>query len=304
MQLRHLNTFVAIVESGTLTSAAHRLFKTQGAVSHDLRALEQELGVDLLVRTGQRVQLTQGGAALFPLARELLQRVRDVELSMSRVRTGEGAVARIGALPSIAPAMLELIVEYQAQGEAIRFVLLDEPPNMLIESLREGTLDIVVGETQLDDELFSTTLGTELLYVVVSANDPLAGHSEVRPGDVLEKPFIGFCRDFGSGQKAEEFFRTAGRYPAPIVEVQNYVLMKELIRRGLGFGVMPASTLRDDGDLVALPTNPRLERRLVVLRGASRRLPPSILRFYDYLCESWRPAQAVIRRADRSGAAA
>lgn len=304
MQLRHLNTFVAIVESGTLTAAADRLFKTQGAVSHDLRSLERELGVELIDRSGQRVRLTAAGEVLLPHAYELLQRVRDVESTMAGVRRGESGVVRVGTLPSTASSLLQLIVDYHGVDPDCRFILMDEPPYVLLDSLREGRLDILLAEPQLDDQLLSTALGTELLFVVVAATDPLARMREVRPSDVLEKPFIGFCRDFGSGQKAEEFFRAVGRYPAPLVEVQNYRLMKDLIRRGLGFGVMPASTVDGETDLVAIRTNPRLERRLVAIRRTSRQLPPAILRFYDYLCECWQPSAAVVRLPEREGTAA
>ncbi len=64
MEVRHMRTFVAIAEAGALTRAAERLFKTQGAVSNDVKALEQSLGVELIDRSGQRVKLTTAGAAL------------------------------------------------------------------------------------------------------------------------------------------------------------------------------------------------------------------------------------------------
>jgi DNA-binding transcriptional LysR family regulator len=121
MELRHLTTFLAIVDSGTLTGAARGLYKTQGAVSQDLKMLEAELGVQLIDRSGQRVKLTPAGTALFPLASQVVHGVRKVEIEMSRVKRGEREVVRVGALPSLSLNVSQFLLSYREDNPGLRW---------------------------------------------------------------------------------------------------------------------------------------------------------------------------------------
>jgi hypothetical protein len=133
MELRHLTTFLAIVDSGTLTGAAKTLYKTQGAVSQDLKMLESELGVTLIDRSGQRVRLTPAGTALFPLASQVVHGVRKVEIEMSRVKRGEREVVRVGTLPSLALSVSRFLLYYRSSQPGLRFLLFTELQSTLMD---------------------------------------------------------------------------------------------------------------------------------------------------------------------------
>src|SRR5262245_24733128 len=121
MQLRHLKTFLTIVDEGTLTAAASALFKTQAAVSQDLKALETGLGLELVDRSGQRVQLTQAGQVLVPMARRLIGELTEVEAEMERIRAGESPIVRIACLPSVAMQVAEVLASYAGQHPDVRW---------------------------------------------------------------------------------------------------------------------------------------------------------------------------------------
>ncbi|HZV74092.1 MAG TPA: LysR family transcriptional regulator [Conexibacter sp.] len=289
MNLRHLTTFVTIVESGTLTEAARRLYKTQGAVSHDLKELESALGLALIDRSGQRIQLTAAGETLLPVVTDVLRRVREVELVGRKLRQGELGVVRVGTLPSLGSFVLEHLTDFQRSHPDVRFTLFTELQTVLADWLADGRLDLVLAQPELSSRLETHPLDTEEAFVVVPADDPLAQQETVSPEDIGERSFIGFVRDLQSTRLAEEFFRPLGRYPDPAIEVEDFRLMSELIRQRLGIGLMPASALVAEAprDLVGLRPSPPLSRPLVLLTDVRQRDASSVVALREHLLEHW-----------------
>ena len=111
MDTRFLESFVAVVEQGSLAEAARRLNLTSAAVAQRIRALENEIGVRLLFRSGRTVRPTQSGAAILVHARDFLGHVRDLKsIAANDAPSGElrlGAVqsAKAGLLPNILSGM-------------------------------------------------------------------------------------------------------------------------------------------------------------------------------------------------------
>ncbi len=287
MQLRHLNTFVAITEEGTLTAAAERLYKTQGAVSHDLKSLEAECGLQLIDRSGQRIRLTAAGEALLPHARELVRRVHDLELMTQRYRQGELAdVIRVGALSSLAPRVLDRTIDFREANPEASFTFYSEVRGVLVSWLRDGTLDLAVAEAGVESDLRATVAGRDDLLVVLPPGDPFAGRDHVASKDLLDRPMVGFTRELGSSQLAARFFMSVGRYPTPVVELNDSRLMKSLIRRGVGYGLMPRSTVRDDPELVTVEPKPVLQRQIAILQPRNRVDDLVVSRVRDFLVET------------------
>lgn len=287
MQLRHLNTFVAITEEGTLTAAAERLYKTQGAVSHDLKSLEAECGLQLIDRSGQRIRLTAAGEALLPHARELVRRVHDLELVVQRHRQGDLAdVIRVGTLSSLAEKVLDRTIDFRQGNPEASFTFYSEVRSVLIAWLRDGTLDLAVAESGVESDLQATVVGRDDLLVALPPSDPLAGREHVTPKDLIGRPLVGFTRELGSSQLAVRFFMSVGRYPSPVVELNDSRLMKSLIRRGVGYGLMPRSTVQDDDELVTIPPKPVLQRQIAILQPRHRVDDLVISKVRDFLVET------------------
>src|SRR3954469_507874 len=110
MELRHFEYFVAVAEERSFTRAAARLHVVQSGVSAVIKALERELGAELLERTSKRVALTDAGEALLPRARAALDAARAARGAVDEVRGGVRGTVRIGTLTSVGmidvPALL------------------------------------------------------------------------------------------------------------------------------------------------------------------------------------------------------
>ncbi len=290
MQLRHVETFLAILDAGTLTAAATRLYKTQAAVSQDLKALESTLGLELVDRSGQRVTLTGAGRAFAPMARRLLGEVADTQAEMARIRAGDRPVLRLGCLPSLAPRVCALVGDFSAAHPQIRWSLITALRGALIDGVRGAQYDLVICEGQPDDEIANVPLNREPLRVVLPAGHPLAGRSALRPADLAGVPYIGLARGMGATVEAQRFFTSGGNPPTPVAEVNDTRLVLDLVVRLNGFGIVPASALHDDvaaGPVTAVLTDPPLVRQLSLAHLDGRTLPPAVRGFADYLVERW-----------------
>lgn len=284
MELRHLITFVAITEEGTLTAAAQRLYKTQGAVSHDLKTFESQCGLQLIDRSGQRIQLTAAGEALLPHARELVRRVHDVEVVTQRFRRGELAdVIRVGTLSSLSRTVLDAAVDFHRDSADAAFTFYSEVRGMLVNWLRDGTLDLAVAEPGVESDIEATVVGRDDMIVVLPPGDPLGSRSHLTPKALLDRPLIGFTRELGASQLTSRFFMSVGRYPPPVVELNDAGLMKQLIRRGVGYALMPRSAVRDESELVTVSPKPALPREIAILRPRDRVDSVIVREFHDHL---------------------
>lgn len=298
MQLRHVETFLAILDAGTLTAAAGRLYKTQAAVSQDLKALESGLGLELLDRSGQRVSLTEAGRAFTPMARRLLGEVADTQAEMARIRAGERPVLRVGCLPSLAPRVCELVATFSDAHPATRWSVITALRGALIDGIRSAQYDLVICEAQADDEIVNTPLDREPVWVVLPVGHPLTGQPALRPADLAEVPYIGLARGMGATVEAQRFFTSGGNPPVPFAEVNDTRLVLDLVVRISGFGIVPASALRDDGGaapagVTAVPTGPPLVRQLSLVHLAGRTLPATVRDFADHLLTHWAEHQGV-----------
>lgn len=287
MQFRHLATFLAIAECGTLTAAAARLYKTQGAVSHDLKALEAELGLQLIDRSGQRIALTEAGTALLPLARDVSGRLDDLEMEIRQFREGHRGVVRIGVLPSLAPSMVDLIVDYWRLRPEMQFQLLTALRGVLVEWLTKGWLDIVLADPGLETELYTERVASEPLVIVVRSDDDLVQREVVEANDLRDRPFIGFIRDRGSSIDAERLFAAVGGYPTPFCEVSDFRIMKDLIRLARGYALMPACTIRGDADFIGLKPWLPMSRHISLLMRKNREPVGPVADFSHHFVDRW-----------------
>lgn len=296
MELRHIQTFVSITELGTLTAAAKQLYKTQGAVSHDLTELERQLGLRLIDRSGQRIRLTPAGARLLPHARAMLERMDDLQYAAYRLAQGTADVVRIGTIPSLAALLSGRLADFLSREPSRRFSVINGLPAELVGMLRTNKLDIVLSHPVLDADLTITDLGREPSYFLVRSDSRLAQLPEVTPTDVREYPLLGFIRERQATRLAELFFEPLGSYPRTAVEANDFHVLKELIRQGAGVALLPSSALLADGNAEAylgsselrlVPPRPRLYRDIALLRLPG---PTSeeLQNFHDFLQAEWR----------------
>lgn len=195
MELRQLRYFVAVAEDANISRAAKRIFLTQPALSRQIKALEEEVGVKLLERSPHSIRLTEPGEVMLHEARDLLERTA---IAVERVRAvGRGPRLRVGYAPSLAAGILSGTVECFTQTHAeARVELFDMSTAEMLAGLEDRTLDVAVGVEPAREsrELVWIPLVRVKWQIAVNRKHAFAGRRSLTPRAVAAEPLLMFCR--------------------------------------------------------------------------------------------------------------
>ena len=196
IELRLLRYFAAVAEERHVGKAAARLFISQPALSQQIRALEEQVGVPLFTRHPRGVELTEAGEVLLDEARAVLGEADRLESTVMQLRRGRGETLRIGLPPglprALLPRLLAALREQEPEaGADIRELTTPEQ----VAALVDGTLDLgLVREPVTDDRLSRRTLLVEPLGVSLPAGHRLAGESSLSLRQLADELFVCFPR--------------------------------------------------------------------------------------------------------------
>ena len=147
MELRQLEYFCKIADTGSVSEAARRLNMSQPPLSYQLRRLEEELNVKLLSRTSRGVELTEAGRLLHRRAGSLLEYARSTRDEVSE--SGKKRVLRMGITSTTVPTILPAITRYVRSHPDVNFEVRDGASMTLLQHLLDGIIDISVARTPL-----------------------------------------------------------------------------------------------------------------------------------------------------------
>ncbi|GAB3972554.1 LysR family transcriptional regulator [Actinoallomurus acanthiterrae] len=190
MELRHLRSFLAVVQERNFTRAARSLHLTQPALSQHIRALEREIGGALFIRDSHRVRLTAAGEALERPARDILRSAAHA-LDLARAAaSGRSGTVRVGLFAGGAAELTAPILEaYTARYPSVRLTLVDLPPHRAETALRDEIVDVALLRPPIDTELLTaTTLFQEPRVLAISRRHPLVDDGVVSIPTYLDLP--------------------------------------------------------------------------------------------------------------------
>lgn len=194
VQLRHLRCLVAVAQERHLARAAERLRLSQPAVSKTLAELETLAGARLVERGRRGAQLTPAGQQLLTHAQRVLEAVGDAAQALTPAATARIARLRVGALPSVAPALLPTaLAQFQREGPKAHVQVHSGTNAPLLDALRAGELDVALGRMSEPARMVGLTF--ELLYMeplalLVRPGHPLAAVAAPSMQSVLQHPLV------------------------------------------------------------------------------------------------------------------
>ena len=285
IRLRHLHTFVAVAQQGTLGRAAETLNLSQPALSKTLNELEQLTGTRLFERGRLGAQLTLMGEQFLTHAVKVLDALNSAEQAFTRNDDVNNDIVRIGALPTTALGVLPSVIGHfhQQQKEATLQVAIMNNP-MLLAALKSGDIDVGVG--RMSDPELMTGLNYELLFLeslklVVRPDHPLL-QENITLSRVLEWPVVVTPKGTTPRQNAEDLLQSKGcEMPAGCVETLSASLSRQLTVEYNYVWFVPFGAVKDDlrqGALTALPiTTQALGEPIGILTRVDAPLSPSAL---------------------------
>src|SRR5210317_1373226 len=142
MNLRDLKYIIAVAETGHFGKAAERCFVSQPTLSGQIKKLEEELGVDIFERTSRKVRVTAIGEEILRHARQMLEQAQVIRNLSAAQRDPLTGALRIGAIPTISPYLMPLILmPLKQQHPQLRLVLSEETTDRLLQRLHDHEID-------------------------------------------------------------------------------------------------------------------------------------------------------------------
>ena len=193
MELRQLEYFCKIADTGSVSEAARRLNMAQPPLSYQIRRLEEELNVKLLSRSSRGVELTEAGRLLYRRAGSLLEYARSTRDEVSE--SGKKRVLRMGITSTTVPTILPAITRYARTHPDVNFEVRDGASMTLLQHLLDGIIDVSVARTPLRlDEVEALTLGSEGMIVVSPPDQRVEREGEIALDDLTDCPLILYRR--------------------------------------------------------------------------------------------------------------
>jgi DNA-binding transcriptional LysR family regulator len=261
MELRHLRYFIAVAEERHMTRAAERLGIQQPPLSMQIRALEQELDVQLFRRKPRGVELTDAGAAFLDRARAILDQVDRAFATTRRTARGEQGRVVVGFTSSAPfhPFVPRVIRAYREMSPLVSLVLEESGSSELVQGLNNEEIDAAFIRSPLTDAVGLTVrpLLEEKMIVALPTGHPLAkgvraesssrNRSAPLPLAALAKEtFILYKRPGGPGLYDTIITACRGAGFSPLVgqEAPRIISTLNLVAAGLGVSVVPESLRR------------------------------------------------------------
>lgn len=238
IDLRGLEIFLAVCETGGLTSAARSLDLTQAAVSQHLAKIERELGVQLVDRSIRPQQVTPAGHYLRQRARKLFAEFDDVRAGVARYRDRDIPELHIGLVESIAVALLPHLVA-GLKGRVGSLSITSGTTHPLMPELRDGAFDMIVTTEQPDgiDDARMTPLLTEPLLLVLPNSQEAPQDWEGVAELAARLEFIRFGRKRRLSKIIDHQFARFGIEPHGSLEFDSSFAIIDRVRQGLGWAV-------------------------------------------------------------------
>jgi DNA-binding transcriptional LysR family regulator len=237
MELDRLRTLQVVCDEGSVSRAAVRLFRTQPAISMQLAGLEAEAGTRLLVRTGRGVRPTPEGTRLLACAAELF-RAHD---RLHEAWSGElgGGDLRIAASDTVArhllPSALRALVR-RRPGVRLHLVQSITPESQNL--LRSGQVELAFLLLPIADPALAREVVLRYRHVAVYPRGA-RGSGPAAPEELVRGPLVLLARGTQTRHLVDEAFRARGLAPSRVLEVGSVSIQKEMIRCGLGVGIVP-----------------------------------------------------------------
>jgi DNA-binding transcriptional LysR family regulator len=287
MSLRQMEYLIAVVEEGSFTRAAERLFVTQPALSHQVKALERSVGGELLERLPHSVHLTPMGRAFLPHATAAVHAADEARRAARAVGQLEAGQLRIATLHSIALGVVPAAIRAwrlaypQVSFELHEYVNAEQ----LQEQMRLGVADVAVGPPPRGWDGPQRTLGSEELVVVLAVDDPLVRgrRRKVSLDKLADRPWVLYSPDNGLAPVVTEACAAAGFTPRAAVHTHHTATAVQLAAAGLGPALVPENVVEPGFAGALLRPDPPVARELVAFSRASP--SPLVTAFSDVLAE-------------------
>jgi len=286
MDFDQLQTFLEVARLASFSRAAEKRYRTQPAISSQIRALEDEVGAKLFDRSGGKVSLTAAGKAFQKYAQEALEARTSMLTSVAEMEHIPRGAITVGANEGTCLHILpEVFADFKKQYPNVSVNIKRADYAKILESVTDNSVDFgVVSLPVKDNRLTVVLIHQDELVIISPPNHPLGRMKSAPVAELGRFPLVlpkaGHTRD-----ALDELFRERGLKPHYSMELDSSELLKRFVAAGVGVGFIARSNVQNDvraGVLSAIPiADARLRRDLALVFRKDKALSRAALAFIE-----------------------
>jgi DNA-binding transcriptional LysR family regulator len=284
MDLDYLTTFLEIAKQGSFSRAGQKLFRSQPAVSAQIRQLEEEYGQKLFDRVGKSMKLTAAGEVLLGYAGRLVSLKNESLRAVGDQSSAPQGTLAVGANEATCLYVLpDVFSEFHRRFPSVQISVYRNFSRKVLEKVEDGALDVgIITLPVKSPSLKIHSIFRDRLMLMVSPKNPLARHKTVTPAEIADQPLIipktGYTR-----QLLDKLFRPYRSQLRIPMELPSVGMIKRFVAADLGVSLISESFARDEVragavKLIAI-SDVDLWRELGLIYRRDRTLPRSAAAF-------------------------
>lgn len=241
MDLKNLNTFIQVAESGSFTKAAEVLGYSQPTISIQIKQLEQELGCQLFDRIGHTVRLTSKGQDALEYAQKICHMCQQMTAESSHASDLSGTIRLATADSMCSPLLSKGFSEFRAHYPNISLKVVTAGTEMLFGMLDHNEADIVC---TLDSHIYHTNYVIAAedkvgVHFVIGSGNLLAQKQTRRIEDLLKQPFLLTEKGMSYRRMLDEMLAKNSLEVLPVLEMSRPDIICDLVEQGMGVAFLP-----------------------------------------------------------------
>jgi DNA-binding transcriptional LysR family regulator len=297
MDFDQLHTFLEIVRLKSFSKAAQTCFRTQPAISAQVRQLEQELRAELFERFGSRISLTTPGKIFAKYAEEMLDLRRRLQDAIAELETNPRGELVIAANEATCIYVLPTVFsQYRQQFPAIQLQVLRSYGSRVVEAVMENSADFGLTQLPVEEKRLQVVgIYSDEIRLIVPARHPLARKDMVSPRDLVED-FLVLPKHGKTRTRLNEWLEPVEGEVRISMELDSTEMMKHFVMAGLGLSFLTVSNCREEvaaGKLRTVPLAPEpMVRRLGLIYRKDKALSKAALGFIQVVLDNVGDQQA------------
>ncbi|MDH3494718.1 MAG: LysR family transcriptional regulator [Acidobacteriota bacterium] len=297
MELFQLRTFKEVAQTLNFTKASENLYLTQSAVSHQIRSLEEELGVKLFIRGNTGVSLTDPGKSALEYAKRIVAEADKMQEEVAeRENRRVGRVRVAAATQALVYLFAPLFEDFMDAYERVDLVFRTTvSTDQTIDDILNGVADIGFASLPVySPNLEVTELFEDELKLTSGPRHPFAKQKKVRVSDLQNERFILFERGASIRRATDSFFKSIGVEPEMALESNDTYFIKLMIEHGLGVSLIPSWAIREEvknGELSDARVEGHELKRSVAMVSLKKTPSSAITAFTDFILKNRKKLQ-------------
>ncbi|PLX66825.1 MAG: hypothetical protein C0603_11550 [Denitrovibrio sp.] len=261
MNIRQLEYFYEIVNSGSFSKAAEKLFVAQPAISMSIKQLEEEIGIQLINRLNKGISLTPEGGRIFYHAEKILADMDSLQNEIDDLKGVKTGTIHIGIPEMLGNYYFSLILaEFKQQYPAIKMVIESEPSNSIKAKIASGDIDLgIISTDNISSEYDSHFLFNEEILIGLSIDNPLSKKQSLTLNDIQNEDFLLFGKgNYHLRELLLNLMESSGIEPNIVFESNLTETIKSLTANNIGISAFLKKVIENDKEIVSTKLEPRL----------------------------------------------